>query len=194
MTHSFMACVVDGLSARGVATLRYQFPYMERSSRRPDASSLAQATVRAAVARAARLIPALPLFAGGKSFGARMTSQAQAEAPLPNVHGLAFLGFPLHPARKPSTHRAQHLSNIRVPMFFLQGTRDALAELRLLAPCIEQLGPKATLSLVEDGDHFFHVRARRGRTDQQALDTALDALVGWIESRPQPIELPSASA
>ncbi len=136
--------------------------------------------MRAAVAAAARLTPALPLFAGGKSFGARMTSQAQEEAPLPDVRGLAFLGFPLHPAGKPTVDRAQHLFNVRVPMFFLQGTRDALADLRLLVPLVEQLGPDATLSLSEDGDQSFHVRARSGRTDQQALDNALAALVGGI--------------
>jgi len=180
MTHSFMAAVADGLSALSVATLRYQFPYMERGSRRPDVPSLAHATVRAAVATATRLTPALPLFAGGKSFGARMTSQAQVEAPLPNVRGLVFLGFPLHSAKKPSADRAQHLFDVRTPMLFLQGTRDALADLRLLVPLIDQLGQGATLSLVEDGDHSFHVRAQSGRTDQQALDKALIALVRWM--------------
>ncbi len=180
MTHAFMAAVADGLGARNVATLRFQFPSMERGSRRPDAPRLAHATVRAAVAAAARLTSALPLFAGGKSFGARMTSQAQAEAPLPDVRGLAFLGFPLHSVGKPSADRAQHLFDVRVPMLFLQGTRDALADLRLLVPLAEGLGQGATLSLAEDGDHSFHVRARSGRTDEQALGEALAVLVGWM--------------
>jgi len=180
MTHAFMEAVADGLSARSVATLRYHSPYMDRRSKRPDAPSLAHATVRAAVAAAARLTPALPLFAGGKSFGARMTSQSQAEAPLPDVRGLTFLGFPLYPAGKPAVDRAQHLFNVRVPMFFLQGARDPLADLRLLVPLVEQLGRGATLSLSEDCDHSFHVRARPGRTDQQALDEGLAALVGWM--------------
>jgi len=181
MTHAFIAAIAEGLGAHGIATLRYQFPYMERGSRRPDAPGLAHATVRAAVTAAARLMPALPRFAGGKSFGARMTSQAQACAPLPDVRGLAFLGFPLHPAGQPSADRAQHLFDVHVPMLFLQGTRDALADLRLLVPLVEQLGPDATLSLAEDGDHTFHVRARSGRTDEQALGEALTSLVGWIE-------------
>jgi predicted alpha/beta-hydrolase family hydrolase len=160
MTHRFMEGVADGLSERSVATLRFQFPYMESGSKRPDRPALAQATVRAAVAAAGRFAPGLPLFAGGKSFGGRMTSQAQAEGPLQDVRGLVFLGFPLHPANKPSDERAQHLAAVRVPMLFLQGTRDALANTKLLVPMIEALGAGATLKLIEDADHSFHVPVR----------------------------------
>ncbi|MEA2728148.1 MAG: uncharacterized protein QOF70_2623 [Acetobacteraceae bacterium] len=175
MTHRFMEGVADGLSERGVATLRFQFPYMESGSKRPDRPALAQATVRAAVAAAGRFAPGLPLFAGGKSFGGRMTSQAQAEGPLQDVRGLVFLGFPLHPANKPSDERARHLAAVRVPMLFLQGTRDALADTKLLVPMIEALGAGATLKLIEDADHSFHVPVRSGRTDDQALSQILDA-------------------
>jgi predicted alpha/beta-hydrolase family hydrolase len=180
MAHRFMAAVADGLAVRGIATLRYQFPYMQRGSKRPDPPRLARATVRAAVAEAARLLPAAPLFAGGKSFGGRMTSQAQAAAPLAGVRGLAFLGFPLHPAGKPSGERAAHLSDVHVPMLFLQGTRDDLAELALLRPLIEHLGDRARLREFADADHSFHVPARSGRTDAQVLDELLDALATWI--------------
>jgi len=180
MTHPFMAAVADGLGAHSIATLRYQFPYMERGSKRPDTPSLAHATVRAAVAAAGRLTPALPLFAGGKSFGARMTSQAQAHASLPDVRGLAFLGFPLHPAGKPSVDRAQHLFDVHVPMLLLQGTRDPLADMRLLVPVVEQIGSDTTLSLTEDGDHSLPVRARSGRTDDQAFGEALAILARWM--------------
>jgi predicted alpha/beta-hydrolase family hydrolase len=179
MTHKFMTAVAEGLSARGMATLRYQFPYMEKGSKRPDRPALAHATVRAAVAAASRLAPTLPLFAGGKSFGARMTSQAQAEAPLPNVIGLAFIGFPLHPAGKPSDERASHLTEVHIPMLFLQGTRDALAEPRYLAAVLERLAGTATPYLVEQADHSFHVPARSGMTDQQVLANVLDRLVVW---------------
>jgi predicted alpha/beta-hydrolase family hydrolase len=178
MTHSFMAAVADGLAERNIATLRYQFPYMERGSRRPDSPAVAHRAVRGAVIEAARQLPALPLIAGGKSFGGRMTSQAQAEAPLPKVEGLAFFGFPLHPANKPSVARAQHLNQI--PMLFLQGTRDALAEMTLLAPTINTLGAKATLAEVSEADHSFHVPSRSGRTDAEVLTDMLDALCVWI--------------
>lgn len=178
MQHPFMAAVADGLSARGMATLRYQFPYMERGSKRPDAPPLAHAAVRAAVAAAARLAPGVPLLAGGKSFGGRMTSQAQAERPLPDVAGLAFLGFPLHPAGKPSTGRAQHLAAIGIPLLFLQGTRDALADRELLAATVARL-PSARLHFVTDADHSFHVPARSGRSDRDVLDGVLDALAAW---------------
>jgi uncharacterized protein len=180
MTHRFMEGVADGLSERGVATLRFQFPYMESGSKRPDRPALAQATVRAAVAAAGRFAPGLPLFAGGKSFGGRMTSQAQAEGPLQDVRGLVFLGFPLHLANKPSDERARHLAAVRVPMLFLQGTRDALADTRLLVPMIEALGAGATLKLIEDADHSFHVPVRSGRTDDQALSQILDAAAFWM--------------
>ena len=182
MTHPFMTAVAEELAARGIATLRYQFPYMEARVRRPDPPALAQATVRAAVAEAARRTPALPLFAGGKSFGGRMTSQAQAAAPLPGVRGLAFLGFPLHPAGRPADERATHLADVAIPMLFLQGTRDALAEIALLTPLIERLAPRATLRVLQDADHSFHVPARSGRSDAETRRELLDALAGWIKS------------
>ena len=147
----------------------------------PDAPKLAHATVRAAVAEAARLAPGLPLFAGGKSFGGRMTSQAEATAPLPGVHGLVFLGFPLHLAAKPSDERAAHLAGVRVPMLFLQGTRDALAELGLLRPVVERLGGLATLAVVEDGDHSFHVRKASGRDDAAVVGELVGTIAGWID-------------
>jgi predicted alpha/beta-hydrolase family hydrolase len=180
MTHPFMAAIAEGLAARGVATLRYQFPYMERGAKRPDPPQLAHATVRAAVASVARGLPDLPLVAGGKSFGGRMTSQAQAIAPLPGVRGLAFLGFPLHPAGKPSSERATHLSAVRIPMLFLQGTRDPLATLELIEPLCRALGERATLQLFADADHSFHVPARSGRTDVDVREVLLDALSAWI--------------
>ena len=182
MTHPFMAAVADGLYARGIATLRYQFPYMEHGSKRPDRPALAHATVRAAVTSAARLTPALPLIAGGKSFGARMTSQAQAVMPLPKVSGLAFFGFPLHPAGKPSDDRAAHLSEVRIPMLFLQGTRDALADNRLLATVLQRLSSLATVHLIDQADHSFHVPVRSGTTDRQVLGDMLDTLAAWATS------------
>ena len=181
MTHPFMAAVARGAAAAGIATFRYQFPYMEAGSGRPDAPKLAHATVRAAVAEAARLAPGLPLLAGGKSFGGRMTSQAEATAPLPGVHGLVFLGFPLHLAAKPSDERAAHLAGVRVPMLFLQGTRDALAELGLLRPVVERLGGLATLAVVEDGDHSFHVRKASGRDDAAVVGELVGTIAGWID-------------
>jgi predicted alpha/beta-hydrolase family hydrolase len=181
MTHPFMAAVAAGLGQRGVATLRYQFPYMEQGSKRPDAPKLAHATVRAAVAEAVRHVPKLPLVAGGKSFGGRMTSQAQAIAPLAGVRGLAFLGFPLHPAKKPSDERAQHLFDVRIPMVFLQGTRDALADLALLEALVERLGARATLTLFAGADHSFHVAGRGAPSDAEVRDTMLDALAAWID-------------
>jgi predicted alpha/beta-hydrolase family hydrolase len=180
MAHPSMQAVAAGLGERGVATLRYQFPYMEKGSRRPDPPAIAQAAVRAAVAEAGRCCPGLPLIAGGKSFGGRMTSQAQAMAPLDGVSGLAFLGFPLHPAGKPSSDRATHLSDIKIPMLFVQGTRDSLAELKLLEPVVKSLGPSATLHLVEGADHSFHVPARSGRNDREVMSEILDAFVTWI--------------
>jgi predicted alpha/beta-hydrolase family hydrolase len=182
MAHPFMERVAAELGERGIATLRYQFPYMEQGSKRPDPPKLAQATVRAAVAAAGRLRPALALVAGGKSFGGRMTSQAQAASPLPGVHGLVFLGFPLHPAGRPSDQRAEHLSDVQVPMLFLQGTRDALADLALLAPVTEGLGERASLRLLQDADHSFHVPARSGRKDADVRREMLDALAAWTLS------------
>ena len=180
MTHPSMAAIADGLAARGIATLRYQFPYMENGSKRPDPPAVAQAAVRAAVAETARRCGDLPLFAGGKSFGGRMTSQAQAKTPLSGVRGLAFLGFPLHPAGKPSNERAEHLSDVKVPMLFLQGTRDALAEVDLLQPVVKCLGAGATLHLVKEADHSFHVLKRSGRNDTEVLSEVLDAFAAWV--------------
>jgi hypothetical protein len=179
MAHPFMAAVATDLAARRIATLRYQFPYMEARAKRPDPPALAQATVRAAVSEAARLLPALALIAGGKSFGGRMTSQAQAASPLPGVRGLAFLGFPLHPAGRPSDQRGAHLSDVNVPMLFLQGTRDALADLALLRPLVERLGARASLRLFDEADHSFHVPARTGRKDAAVRAEMLDALAAW---------------
>jgi uncharacterized protein len=182
MDHPFMEGVASGLASRGIATLRYQFPYMERGTRRPDPPPLAQATVRAAVAAAQRLLPDMPFIAGGKSFGGRMTSQAQAKAPLQSVRGLAFLGFPLHSTGRPSQDRAEHLFEVQIPMLFLQGTRDSLASLDQLEPVCNQLGKRATLTLFADVDHSFHVPARTGRKDAQVLDDVLDALAAWLDS------------
>jgi predicted alpha/beta-hydrolase family hydrolase len=178
-----MEAVSNALYDRQVATLRYQFPYMEQGSKRPDSPAVAHATVRAAVTQAARMLPGLPLIAGGKSFGGRMTSQAQAAAPLPGVRGLAFLGFPLHLPKKPSTTRAQHLFAVDVPMLFLQGSRDAMADMSLLAPLIGDLRGKATLVELREADHSFHVPARSGVTDEEVLAMALDALASWIAAR-----------
>jgi uncharacterized protein len=182
MAHSFMEAFAVGLSERGIASLRYQFPYMEKSSKRPDPPAVAQETVRAAVAKAAEIFPGLGLIAGGKSFGGRMTSQAQAALPLPGVRGLAFAGFPLHPAGKPSTDRADHLSKIEIPMLFLQGTRDSLAEVPLIEGVVKHLGPLARLHLVDGADHSFHVLARSGRNDREVMGEILDAFVEWAET------------
>jgi uncharacterized protein len=179
MTHRFMQAFAEGLVARDIASLRYQFPYMEKASKRPDPPAIAQATVRAAVAEAARVFPGLPLIAGGKSFGGRMTSQAQAAAPLEPVQGLAFLGFPLHPAGKPSSERAEHLGGVHIPMLFLQGTRDSLADAKLIAGVIDRLGSSATLHLVQGADHSFHVLARSGRNDGEVMREILDRFAGW---------------
>jgi predicted alpha/beta-hydrolase family hydrolase len=180
MTHPFMIAIAEGLADRGIATLRYQFPYMEQGSKRPDAPKLAHATVHAAVLEASRLVPELALFAGGKSFGGRMTSQAQAASPLPGVRGLMFLGFPLHPPGQPSDERAKHLFDVQIPMLFLQGTRDEFANLQLLEPLCTRLGSRATLKLFQDADHSFHVPARTGRKDSEVRDELLDMLTDWI--------------
>lgn len=179
MIHPFMVAVANGLAERRIATLRYRFPYMEAGSKRPDRPALAHATVRAAVAAAHRLLPSLPLFAGGKSFGARMTSQAQAEVLLPDVRGLIFLGFPLHPAKQPSDGRAAHLADVHIPMLFLQGTRDALADAGLLVPLTNRLG--ATLHPFEHADHSFHVPVRSGRTDAEVMAALCDTITAWID-------------
>jgi predicted alpha/beta-hydrolase family hydrolase len=186
MRHAFMTSVATELGALGIATLRYQFPYMERGSKRTDPPPLCHATVRAAVAAGSRLAPGVPVFAGGKSFGGRMTSQAQAAAPLEGVHGLIFLGFPLHPPRSPGDSRAEHLFKVQIPMLFLQGSRDEFAQLTLLEPLIEKLGSRATLQLFEHADHSFHVPARTGRTDTQVRTEVLQVLTNWIRKHSSP--------
>lgn len=183
MDHSFMAAMAQGLAERGIATLRFNFPFMEQGSKRPDSPAVAHAAVRAAVAEAARRLPDVPLFAGGKSFGGRMTTQAQAAAPLPGVRGIALVGFPLHAAGKPSTERATHLAEVKIPMLFLQGTRDALADLDLMRQTTTALGKRATLHVVEGADHAFHVLVRSGRNDDQVLEELLDTLISWMKRR-----------
>ncbi|HWZ63984.1 MAG TPA: alpha/beta family hydrolase [Steroidobacteraceae bacterium] len=182
MEHPAMRAVATGLASLGLATLRYQFPYMESGSRRPDPPPLCHATVRAAVAAAAQLAPGLALIAGGRSFGGRMTSQAQSLEPLAGVRGLAFLSFPLHPAGQPSQQRAEHLAKVSIPMLFLSGSRDALAERALLEAVVARLGARATLSLVEEADHSFHVPARSGRSDAQVLSDVLARLATWSDA------------
>jgi predicted alpha/beta-hydrolase family hydrolase len=182
MEHPSMAAVAAELAVRKIATLRFQFPYMEQGKRRPDPPAVCHATVRAAVAEAARQAPELSLFAGGRSFGGRMTSQAQAIEPLAGVQGLAFIGFPLHPAGKPSVERAAHLRDVNIPMLFLQGTRDELATPGLLKPVIDGLGAHATLKTLQDADHSFHVPARTGRKDPDVRAEMLDAFAAWIDS------------
>lgn len=187
MRHPFMAALAARLAGRGVATFRYQFPYTEAGSRRPDPRPLLLATVRSAVAAAADLAPELPLLAGGKSMGGRMTSGAAAAADtgtttgesLPGVRGLVFFGFPLHPAGRPGTERGDHLARVEAPMLFLQGSRDALADLDLLRPVVAALGPRATLHEIAGADHSFHVLKRSGRTDGEVLDELADATAGW---------------
>jgi uncharacterized protein len=182
MLHPFMAKLADDLAALGIATLRYQFPYMEQGGRRPDPPAVCHATVRAAVAAAHDLVPGLPLIAGGKSFGGRMTSQAQAANPLPHVRGLVFLGFPLHPPKQPADTRGEHLAKVHIPMLFLQGARDEFAQRALLDPLITRLGNLATLSVLPDADHSFHVPARGTFTDRQIRADLLNVLAGWVEA------------
>lgn len=183
MRHRFMEAVAARLADRRVATLRYQFPYMEAGKKRPDRAPLARATVRAAVAAGVELAEGLPVFAGGKSFGGRMTSGATAESPLPEVRGLVFLGFPLHPSGRPGTDRADHLDGVDVPMLFVQGTRDRLADLELLHPVLDGLADRAALHVVDGGDHSFKVLKRSGRTDDEALDEIADAVAGFVLGR-----------
>ena len=180
MRHPFLESISQRLAEQGIATLRYQFPYMERRARRPDPPAVASAAVREAVVEAARLAPGLPLLAGGKSFGGRMTSTAQAEEPLPGVRGLVFLGFPLHPPGRPDHQRAEHLSRVQIPMLFLQGDRDEFADLQLLRPLVKRLGARAALHLVQDGDHSFHVPKRSGRTDFDVMGELVNAIVEWM--------------
>src|SRR5947199_1846087 len=179
MRHTFLESIAQRLAECGIATLRYQFPYMERRAGRPDPPAVAAATVRAAVTEAARVAPGLPLVAGGKSFGGRMTSTAQAEAPLPGVRGLLFLGFPLHPPGKPGDKRAEHLDRVQIPMLFLQGDRDEFADLKLLKPVVKRLGERAKLHLVEGGDHSFKVLKRSGGTEADVMSELADAMARW---------------
>ena len=182
MEHPFMARLAEELRERAVATLRFQFPFIENGLKRPDPPAVAQRAVRAAVAEAVQRLPGVPLFAGGKSFGGRMTSQAQAQDPLPEVRGLVFVGFPLHPAGKPSTQRADHLARVHAPMLFLQGTRDALADLDLVRRLAAGLGDRATLATFDDADHAFHVRAKSGSTDEQVLRGLADTAAQWMSA------------
>jgi len=179
MRHPFLGRMAEALALKGVATLRYQFPYMERKARRPDLPAVATAAVRAAVALAHRLAPELPLIAGGKSFGGRMTSTAQAAEPLPGVRGLVFLGFPLHPPGKPAVTRGEHLDAVRVPMLFLQGDRDEFAEPLLLRQVLRSLGARATLHLVSGGDHSFSVPKKSGRTPEDVFAELAATIVDW---------------
>ena len=182
MRHRFMEGIAAALADRGIATLRYQFPYFETGSRRPDPPGVLEATVRAAVSAARECAPALPVVAGGKSLGGRMTSNAMARRPLEGVRGLVFLGFPLHPARQPGTTRAEHLGRVEAPMLFLQGTRDDLADLGLITSVCAGLGPTATLHVVEGGDHSFGVLKRSGRTDAEVMDELARTTTEWVRS------------
>jgi len=179
MNHPYIVGVCEGLAERGIATVRYQLPYMEKGSGRPDPPKLCHKTVQSAVAAAHELLPTLPLFAGGKSFGGRMTSQAQALAPLRHVRGLCFWGFPLHAPKQPTTTRADHLSSINVPMLFLQGTRDSLAELPLIQSVVARLGAPVTLKVIDHADHSFHVLVRSGTTDTEVMHSMLEEVAAW---------------
>ena len=181
MRHPFLEAISQRLAEQGIATLRYQFPYMEQRARRPDPPAVAAAAVRAAVMEAARATPGLPLVAGGKLFGGRMTSTAQAGEPLPGVRGLVFLGFPLHPPGRPGNERAEHLAQVQVPMLFLQGTRDDFADLKLLRPLVKRLGARATLHLVDGGDHSFKVLKKSGRTEADVMTELVRAIVEWTD-------------
>jgi len=183
MNHAFMEAIAQGLVERGIASLRFNFPFMEQGSKRPDSPAVAHAAIRAAVAETARRMPDVPLFAGGKSYGGRMTTQAQAAEPLPGLKGIVLVGFPLHPAGKPSAERAAHLDSVKLPMLFLQGTRDSLADLDLITKVTASLGKKATLHTVEGADHAFHVLVRSGRTDAQVRDELLDTMTAWMTKR-----------
>lgn len=186
MDHPFLADMSQRLAARAIATLRFQFPYMQAGRKRPDPPALLMAAVRAALDEAARLLPGVPLVAGGKSMGGRMTSRLMAEAPHPDVRGLVFLGFPLHPAGTPASERAEHLAAVRVPMLFLQGTRDALADLTLMHPVIANLGARATMHVVDGGDHSFEVLKRSGRTADEIHDELADTIAAWLDTHLRP--------
>lgn len=181
-----MTSLTLALQNRGIATLRFQFPFMELGSKRPDSPEIAQQAIRSAVAQAAGLLPAVPLFAGGKSFGGRMTSHAHSEIPLPHIRGLVFVGYPLHPAGKPDTRRAVHLEQVKLPMLFLQGTRDALADHDLMQGVARRLAPHATLKVIEGADHAFHVLVRSGRTDAQVIEELADQITLWMSAMISP--------
>ena len=181
MRHAFLERAARVFGDHGIATYRYEFPYMRAGKSRPDSPAVAQAAVRTAVAAAARAAPGLPLVAGGKSFGGRMTSQAQASEPLPGVRGLVFLGFPLHAPGRPGIERAGHLSSVTVPMLFLQGTRDEFAQLDLLKGVVANLGKRATLHLIEDGDHSFKVPKRTGKTEGDVMTELAQTMAAWFE-------------
>ena len=181
MLHPFMETLAEALAARRVASFRYNFPFMEGERAGPNPPAVLVATVRSAVEAAARAAPDLPLVAGGKSLGGRMTSTAAATSPLPGVRGIVFLGFPLHAPGRPSAHRAEHLREVAAPLLFLQGTRDKLADLSLLEPLCEELGSGATLQIVAGGDHSFHVLKRSGRSDDEVRDELVDAIVSWTD-------------
>jgi len=180
MNNAFMEAIARGLAERGIASLRFNFPFMEQGSKRPDSPATAHAAIRAAVAEAARRMPGMPLFAGGKSYGGRMSTQAQAAEPLPGVKGIVLVGFPLHPAGKPSIERAAHLADVKLPMLFLQGTRDALADLELITQTAASLGKKTSLHIVDGADHAFHVLVRSGRTDAQVREELCDTMAAWM--------------
>ena len=181
MNHPFMVRASETLEARGVATHRYEFPYMQAKKSRPDPPAVAEAAVRKAVAEAARQHSGLPIFAGGKSFGGRMTSQAQSSQPMPGVRGLIFFGFPLHPPGRPGIDRAKHLTSVDVPMLFLQGTRDEFAQLDLLKQVVNGLGERATVHLIEEGDHSFKVPKRVGKTEADVMNELADTVQRWLE-------------
>ena len=183
MDHAFMEAIARGLAEHGIASLRFNFPFMEQGSKRPDSPAVAHAAIRAAVAEAARRMPSVPLFAGGKSYGGRMSTQAQAAEPLPGVKGIVLVGFPLHPAGKPSTERAAHLADVKLPMLFLQGTRDALADLELITQTTASLGKTASLHIVDGADHAFHVLVRSGRTDAEVDEELCDTMAAWMTKR-----------
>jgi len=181
MNHPFMQRAAEALEARGIAPHRFDFPYMQAKKSRPDPPAVAEEAVRQAVAEAARQHPGLPILAGGKSFGGRMTSQAQASQPMPGVRGLVFFGFPLHPPGRPGTSRAEHLTAVDVPMLFLQGTRDEFGQLDLLQQVVRGLGDRATLHLVEDGDHSFKVPKRTGKSEADVMNELADTFVQWAD-------------
>ncbi len=184
MRHRFMEQAARALAERGIATLRYQFPYMESASRRPDPPAVLEATVRAAARVARETAPELRLIAGGKSMGGRMASNAMAREPLEGVSGLVFLGFPLHPPKQPATTRGEHLDRVESPMLFLQGTRDDLADLELITAVCARLGPRATLHVVEGADHSFAVLKRSGRTGEEVMLELVTSIAGWTRSLP----------